>query len=218
MNPFGVHFKSMTVSKLVLVTPEGYVHKLGAQLPINVSVDRQFYTQSAYRSQMAGFYIHSAIHHARPEVEAAGHCHSLHGKAWSSFGRPVDITTQDSCLFYDNQAVYHNFGGIVLAAEEGANIARALGPKNKCCILQNHGLLTLGATVDEAAYLFSALDKQCKVQLMIEAAAANGIPKTVIDDEDAKFTAATIQYHENVYYNLHPEIELIREREPAVLS
>jgi len=80
-----------------------------------------------------------------------------------------------------------------LAAEEGANIAAALGPKNKCCILQNHGLLTLGGTVDEAAYLFSALDKQCKVQLMIEAAAANGIKKTVIDDEDAQFTANTIQ-------------------------
>jgi hypothetical protein len=31
------------------------------------------------------------------------------------------------------------------------------------------------------------------VQLMIEAAAANGIAKTVIDDEDAQFTANTIQ-------------------------
>ena len=81
----------------------------------------------------------------------------------------------------------------VLAAEEGANIAQALGPRNKCCILQNHGLLTLGHTVDEAAYLFSALDKQCKVQLMIEAAAANGLKKTLIDDEDAQFTANTIQ-------------------------
>jgi len=81
----------------------------------------------------------------------------------------------------------------VLAAEEGANIAQALGPRNKCCILQNHGLLTLGHTVDEAAYLFSALDKQCKVQLMIEAAAANGLRKTLIDDEDAQFTANTIQ-------------------------
>ncbi|GFZ51942.1 Meiotically up-regulated gene 14 protein [Saitozyma sp. JCM 24511] len=203
MNPFGVHFSSMTISKLVLVTPDGYVHPtLGAQLPIN----------------MAGFYIHSAIHHARPEVEAAGHCHSLHGKAWSAFGRPVDITTQDSCLFYDNQAVYHNFGGIVLAAEEGANIAKALGPRNKCAILQNHGLLTLGHTVDECAYLFSALDKQCKVQLMIEAAAAGGIKKSIIDDEDAKFTAATIQYHENVYYNLNPEVQLILEREPGVLN
>lgn len=38
MNPFGVHFSSMSVSKLVLVTPDGYVHpELGAQLPINVS-------------------------------------------------------------------------------------------------------------------------------------------------------------------------------------
>ena len=98
----------------------------GAQLPIN----------------SAGFHIHSAIHKARPDVQAAAHCHSLHGKAWSAFGRPIDIMTQDSCLFYDNLAVYENFGGIVLAKEEGENIAKALGPKKKTCILQNHGLLT----------------------------------------------------------------------------
>ena len=98
----------------------------GAQLPIN----------------SAGFHIHSAIHRARPDVQAAAHCHSLHGKAWSAFGRPIDIMTQDSCLFYDNLAVYENFGGIVLAKEEGENIAKALGPKKKTCILQNHGLLT----------------------------------------------------------------------------
>jgi hypothetical protein len=38
MNPFGVHFSSVTVSKLVLVTPDGYVHPLGAQLPVNVGM------------------------------------------------------------------------------------------------------------------------------------------------------------------------------------
>ena len=39
MNPFGVHFSNMTVSKLVLVTPDGYVHPtLGSQRPINVSM------------------------------------------------------------------------------------------------------------------------------------------------------------------------------------
>ena len=66
MNPFGVHFSNMTVSKLVLVTPDGYVHPtLGAQRPIN----------------MAGFYIHSAIHHARPEVEAAAHCQYVYSPA-----------------------------------------------------------------------------------------------------------------------------------------
>jgi ribulose-5-phosphate 4-epimerase/fuculose-1-phosphate aldolase len=103
------------------------------------------------------------------------------------------VTTQDSCLFYDNQAVYENFGGIVLAAQEGVNIAKALGPKNKCAVLQNHGLLTLGSTVDECAYLFAALDRQCHAQLMIEAASKPGLEKSVIDDVDAEFTANTIQ-------------------------
>ena len=66
----------------------------------------------------------------------------MHGKAWSVFGKPVEITTQDSCILYDNHAVYENFGGVVLAKEEGENIAAAMGPKYKTCILQNHGLVT----------------------------------------------------------------------------
>lgn len=58
MNPIGVHFSSVKVSNLCLVTPEGYVHDtIGAQLAIN----------------HAGFIIHSAIHKARPEVQAIGH-------------------------------------------------------------------------------------------------------------------------------------------------
>ncbi|KIY45793.1 arad-like aldolase/epimerase [Fistulina hepatica ATCC 64428] len=186
MNPFAVHFSTITKSKLVLVGPDGYVSSHGAQLPINT----------------AGFHIHSAIHKRRPDIKAAGHCHSLDGKAWSAFGRPIDILTQDSCLFYDNLGVYNSFGGIVLAQEEGENIAQALGPKFKTCILQNHGLLTVGNTVDEMVYLFSALDRQCKAQLMVEAAAANGIQKTIINKEDAEFTAKTIQWWENTYVNV----------------
>lgn len=46
----------------------------------------------------------------------------------------------DSCMFYNDLAVYEGFGGIVLAKEEGENISRALGKKNNL-ILQNHGLV-----------------------------------------------------------------------------
>jgi hypothetical protein len=91
--------------------------------------------------------LDSAIHHARPEIKAAAHCHSLSGKAYSAFGLPIDTLTQDSCLFYDNLSVYNSFGGIVLAQEEGEQIAEALGPKHKACILQNHGLLTRKASL-----------------------------------------------------------------------
>lgn len=189
--------------RLCLVTPEGYVHPtIGAQLPIN----------------MAGFHIHSAIHRARPEVEAAGHCHSAAGKAWSVFGRPIDITTQDSCLFYDNLSMYKSFGGIVLADEEGNNIARAIGPKNKAIILQNHGILTLGETVDEMCSYFMALDSACGIQLQLEAACASGIKKNIIDDNSAKFTAGAIQNSEAMYFAIQSEIELMRYVCPEALQ
>ena len=51
----------------------------------------------------------------------------------------------------------------------------------------------MGETVDEAVYLFGALDRLCQVQLMVEAAAANeNIPKTLISKEDAEYTANSI--------------------------
>ena len=84
----------------------------------------------------------SSIHKARPDARAIAHCHTIHGKAWSVFGRPVEPLTQDACVFYENNSVYPNFGGVVFAREEGENIAKALGPKHRTCILQNHGLLT----------------------------------------------------------------------------
>ncbi|KAL1749262.1 class II aldolase/adducin N-terminal [Schizophyllum fasciatum] len=192
MNPFGVHFSMMKKTKLVLVSPEGFVSEHGAQLPINI----------------AGFFIHSAIHKARPDARAIAHCHSIHGKAWSVFGRTVEPLTQDACLFYENNSVYPNFGGVVLAREEGDNIAKALGPRSRTCILQNHGLLTLGDTVDEAVFVFGVLERVCQVQLLAEAAAANGLPKHLIGREEAAFTAATFQ-DKNLLFQ--PDYELLLE-------
>jgi ribulose-5-phosphate 4-epimerase/fuculose-1-phosphate aldolase len=53
------------------------------------------------------------------------------------------MITQDSLRFYKSHSVYDNFGGIVLDREEGIKIAKCLG-QGKACILQNHGLLTVG--------------------------------------------------------------------------
>lgn len=75
-----------------------------------------------------------------------------------------------------------------------------MGPKFRACILQNHGLLTAGSTVDEAVYLFSALENQCHAQLMVEAASVNPLLKKVaISAEDAAFIAQTLQHWESFY-------------------
>lgn len=118
----------MNVSDLILIDHEGNVLEGGSSGKI--------YNQAA-------FVIHAKIHLARPDVVAVCHSHSPYGSAFASLGRLPDYITQDSLVFYDDIALYPNFGGVVLAAEESEAIVSHLGNK-KAIILQNHGLLTVG--------------------------------------------------------------------------
>lgn len=87
-----------------------------------------------------------------------------------------------------DHVVYKQFNGIVLAKEEGKNIAAALGDK-KAALLQNHGLLTVGRTIEETIFWFVSLEKCCHAQLMADAAAAGSGGQTIkINDEDAQYT------------------------------
>ncbi|RPB01147.1 arad-like aldolase/epimerase [Choiromyces venosus 120613-1] len=147
----------------------------------------------------AGFLIYSAVHRARPDVHAACHTHSLYGKAWPTFGRPLEMLNQDVCVFHGaEQAVYDDFGGVVLAA--------ALGPKGKGIILRNHRLLTVGGTVDEAAYLFTLMERSCEVQLLVEAAAA-GREKRIIEEVEAEYTFKMTSDPESLYCKFRPDYE-----------
>lgn len=153
---------------------------------VHINEDGQVIGGNKVAVNAAGFKIHGAIHKARSDLNAACHCHSPAGKAWSAFGKPLDIINQDMCTLYGIQAVYESFGGVVLDDEESQRVAAALGEKARAVILQNHGLLTAGSTVDEAAYLFTMMERSCEVQLMVESA---GLPKRHIGDEEARFTA-----------------------------
>lgn len=166
LNPLSTHFSQIKVSDLILVNEEGQV--VEGDQPINA----------------AAFAIHSAVHKRRPDVHAACHAHSVYGKAWSAFGRELDMYTQDSLRFFRSHGVYKHFGGVVLEGDEGERIADALGD-GKAAILQNHGILTVGQSVDEAAFWFLSLDKTCQAQLLISAASGGGIKPKVIPDEEA---------------------------------
>ncbi|GJC94707.1 Class II Aldolase and Adducin domain-containing protein [Colletotrichum higginsianum IMI 349063] len=196
-NPLGRHFGLLKASDMILVNLDGAVVGGNRSKPPNT----------------AGFLIHAAVHKARPDVHAVCHSHSLHGKAWSVFGRRLEMLTQDACKFRgDAHSVYNSYGGVVLGPEEGEAIAKALGPRGKGCILRNHGLLTVGQTVDEAAFLYTSMERSCRVQLLAEAAAANGLEKVLITDEEAQFnfdveSDPEICYCEfQVYYDLEDEL------------
>ncbi len=149
VNPFGIHFSRVRVSDLILVNPEGEVVQGNGAL-----------NQAAYA-------IHSPIYQARPDVVAVAHAHSFYGKTWSSLGRAIDPITQDSAVFYQDHALFDDFKGIVLETSEGKRIAQTLGDR-KAVILRNHGLLTVGHSVDEAAWWFIRLEDAAKSQLLAE--------------------------------------------------
>ncbi|GAV52016.1 hypothetical protein ZYGR_0AF04880 [Zygosaccharomyces rouxii] len=192
INPLGVHFSAIKVSDLVHVNANGQILSDGNQSSINA----------------AGFRIHAELHRARPDVNAACHAHTVYGKAWAAFGKKLDMINQDACIFYNCHAVYDSFGGVVFEKEEGKRLARALG-NNKAMILQNHGLLTVGETIDEAGYLFDLLERTCQVQLQVEVVArASGLDKKIIGESEAAFTYYNTSNPESLYSAFQPDYKL----------
>lgn len=74
-------------------------------------------------------------------------------------------------------------------------------------ILANHGLLTVGQTVNEATFLMTLLEGACQVQLLAEAAAANGVEKIIVPDDSAKFTFENSSDPETLYWEGQPDLD-----------
>jgi ribulose-5-phosphate 4-epimerase/fuculose-1-phosphate aldolase len=195
VNPLGLHFGLIRVSDLLLVNHLGDV--VEGDRPVN----------------RAAYAIHSQVHAARPDVVAAAHAHSLYGKTWSSLGRLLDPITQDACAFYDDHALFDDFSGVVFDIEEGKRIAHALG-EHKAVILRNHGLLTVGHTVEEAAWWFISMERSCESQLVAEAV---GKP-VLIDPEDAALTASQVGNHVTGAFQFQPLFERIVREQPDLLE
>src|SRR5947207_2335001 len=195
VNPLGMNFKQIRVKDLLLVNDKGEV--VEGTWPVNT----------------AAFVIHSQIHAARPDVIAAAHAHSVYGKTWSSLRRPLDPLTQDACAFYGDHALFDDYTGVVLDLEEGKRIAHALGD-HKAAILSNHGLLTVGHSVDEAAFWFITMERSCQVQLMAEAA---GGP-VLIDKDNAELTAKQVGSNIAGWVSFQPLYDRIVREQPDLVD
>jgi ribulose-5-phosphate 4-epimerase/fuculose-1-phosphate aldolase len=195
VNPFGMHFGHIRASDLVLVNHDGEV--VQGDQPVNT----------------AAFAIHSQVHAARPDAVAAAHSHSVYGKSWSTLGRLLDPITQDVCAFYGDHSLFDDYTGVVLDIEEGKRIAHALGD-NKAVILRNHGLLTVGHSVEEAVWWFITMERSCQAQLLAEAA---GTP-VLIDEDQARLTASQVGSHIAGWFSFQPLYDRIVREQPDLVE
>ena len=196
LNPAGVHFGHIRVSDLMLVNHDGEVVEHGEEKRLN----------------RAAFAIHSRLHAARPDVQAAAHSHSIYGKAFSALGKLLDPLTQDSCGFYEDHSIFEDFSGVVLDTSEGDRIAQVLGDR-KAVILQNHGILTVGASLETAVWRYVSLENACQAQLLADAA---GRTKPVPHDV-AKHTAGQVggRYGD---FSFQPYFDVIAREEPDLFD
>ncbi|MCJ1302985.1 hypothetical protein MMC08_005790 [Hypocenomyce scalaris] len=193
VNPFGIAFSLMKRSDLIQVDHTGKVIAGGKVRLLNA----------------AAFMIHSAIHEARPDVLCAAHSHSIYGRSFCSLGRELDIITQDACAFHNDHALYTTFNGVVLAEKEGHDIAAALGPR-KAALLQNHGLLTVGHSVEAAVFWFLSLEKCCHAQLLADAAATGRGGETVkVGNEEAAVTYKTVGTEMAGWFSAKPTFDVL---------
>lgn len=196
VNPFGMSFRHIRSSDLILVDHQGDV------------------VYGSSHVNRAAFVLHAAIHSARPDVVAAAHSHSPYGKSFSSLGISLDPITQDACMFYEDHTVISEQGGaVVFEVDAGKEFAAAF-PTGKAAIHQNHGLFTVGETVDEAAFWFVTMERSCQAQLMAMAA---GEPK-LIRHEYAKYTAEQTGYHAAGWFQFQPLWQEISRTDPELFD
>ncbi|KAL6877964.1 class II aldolase/adducin N-terminal [Trichoderma longibrachiatum] len=205
MNPIGKHFALMNASDMVcLRISDGEIVGGNRTRPVN----------------NPGYYIHSEVHKARHNIHAICHAHTIAGRAWCAFGKPLDMITQDICDLYGVLAVDTEYAGIVTAEQEGRQIAKALGPKGKAALLINHGIITVGQTVDEAAFLLGLVERSCEIQLKVEAACAGnpGLKKSLIPHELAMNNFRMAGEKHWLYEEAQPDVQLEIELAGEVIS
>lgn len=164
VNPFGMNFRHIRSSDLILVNHDGEV------------------VYGTHAVNRAAFVLHAAVHKARPDVVSAAHSHSPYGKSFSSLGIPLAPLTQDACIFYDDHTVIVEQGGAVAFEVEAGEEFASRFHSGKAAIHRNHGLFTVGETVDEAAFWFISMERSCQAQLLAMAA---GEPFEINDDRAA---------------------------------
>ncbi len=145
---YGVSYHAVCTSDLVLVGPDGAL----------VEGDGAVNT--------AGYYIHQPILAARPDAVSAVHVHTGWGTPFSARARLFEPISQESCIFFEDHALFDDEEVQVQSVEAGARIAKALGD-NRAVILRNHGLLTVGDSPAEAVGSFVHMERVAEVHMKV---------------------------------------------------
>ena len=148
INLYGLLYKEITASSLVKIDVEGNIL---ATPPTGYGINK------------SGYVIHGAIHKARPDVACVIHTHTRAGMAVAAMTCGLLPLSQTSIRFVGHIG-YHDYEGPAIDLAERERLVKNLGPHD-AMILRNHGLLTCGATIQQAFNTMYQLEMSCRAQV-----------------------------------------------------
>lgn len=98
-----------------------------------------------------GVRFHVWIYRCRPDVQAIVHTHPPAAVALSMTHERLRINSMDAAMLYDSVGYLDHWPGTPEGDAEGEIISEALG-QHDALLLCNHGLLTVGSSIQEAVY------------------------------------------------------------------
>ncbi|XP_066501310.1 alpha-adducin isoform X1 [Hoplias malabaricus] len=166
--PFGLLYSEVSASSLMKINLQGEIVDRGST---NLGVNQ------------AGFTLHSAIYSARPDIKCIVHIHTPAGAAVSAMKCGLLPISPEALSL--GEVAYHDYHGILVDEAENILIQKNLGPTSKVLILRNHGLVSVGETVEEAFYYIHNMVRACEIQVRTLASA--GGPDNLVMLDPAKY-------------------------------
>ena len=153
INLYGLLYKEITASSLVKIDVEGKI----------IAKPDTGQGSTDYGLNVSGYVIHGAIHKARPDVACVLHTHTRAGMAVAAMKCGLLPLSQTSIRFVGHLG-YHDYEGPAVDLAERERLVADLGPHD-AMVMRNHGLLTCGATIQQAFNTMYQLELSCRAQV-----------------------------------------------------
>ncbi|XP_028658100.1 alpha-adducin isoform X4 [Erpetoichthys calabaricus] len=198
--PFGLLYSEVTASSLVKINLQGEIVDRGST---NLGVNQ------------AGFTLHSAVYAARPDVKCIVHIHTPAGAAVSAMKCGLLPISPEALSL--GSVTYHDYCGILVDEAEKVLIQKNLGPKSKVLILRNHGLVSVGETVEEAFYYIHNLVRACEIQVRTLASAGGPDNLVLLDPGKYKARSRTTEPMTGEANGSHPKWQIGEQEFEALM-
>ncbi len=165
----------------LLITPRGYaVGGLQSFTPEDLLViDEDGQPVEGRHPVPSELPIHTEIYRARPDVRSVVHTHQPLATAFSVAGRPIEPVHIVGCELFEAPIPVYASPNLVTHIEQGRAVAATLGA-HRLVLLRGHGIVSVGASVEEAVLNAIFLEQQATYlsrSLML------GTPQTLIPAE-----------------------------------